>query len=85
MQFSIVKHNGFKLLNGSETEFEGTSLRRFLEIITEEPDVIIAYRNQQINIDDDSLSIKESDLIIAAMDSALADEIFSDVELGDEY
>ncbi len=85
MQFSIVKNNGFKLLNGVETEFEGTSLRRFLEIITEEPDVITAYRDKQIDIDDDSLSIQESDLIIAAMDNALAAEIFSDVETGDEY
>lgn len=85
MGFVIVKNNGFKLLNGTETEFEGVSLRRFLEIITEEPEVINAYRDKQINTDDDSLSIKESDQIVAALENALAGEIFADVENGDEY
>lgn len=85
MAFVIVKNNGFKLLNGTQTEFEGISLRRFLEIIIEEPDVIEAYRNQQINIDDESLSIQESDLIFAALDEALAKEIFSYVPTDDDY
>jgi len=75
----IVKNNGFKLFDGSEVEFEGISLRRFLEIITSEPDVIEAYRNNQISIDDESLSLSEIDQITAAMDNALAEEIFSDV------
>lgn len=85
MSLVIVKNNGFKLLNGMETEFEGTSLRRFLEIITEEPDVIESYRNKEINVDDESLSIQESDKIIAALDGALAREIFSNVVTDDDY
>ena len=75
----IVKNNGFKLLNGSEVEFEGVSLKRFLEIITEESDVIDYHRNKQISIDDESLSLMEIDKITAALDNALLTEIFSNV------
>ena len=85
MEFTIVKNNGFKLLNGTETEFEGISLRRFLEIITVEPEVIDLYRNRQIDLSDESLSVQEIDQIVAAMDSALAQEIFSEVSMSDEY
>jgi len=79
MAQSIVKQNGFKLLNGEDTEFEGVSLRRFLEIITTEPDVIEAYRNGQISINDESLSTREIEQIVAAMDNALVTKIFSDM------
>ncbi len=76
--YSIVKCNGFKLFNGTEIEHEAISLKRFLEIITDEPDIVEAYRNQEIETKDESLSMAESDKIIAALDAALAEEIFSD-------
>lgn len=83
-KFTIIKNSGFKLVNNiGETEHEGISLRRFLEIITAEPDIVEAYRNKEIDTEDESLSMCESDKIIAALDAALADEIFS-AELFDE-
>ena len=85
MELVIAKNNGFKLLRGKEIEHEGVSLKRFIEIITQEPDVIDSYRNQQIKIDDESLSLQESERIIAALEIAMANEIFSEVLLDDDY
>ena len=86
-KIKIIKSNGFKVLdsNGAETEHEANSLKRFLEIITLEQEVIEAFRNKQIDIDDESLSLKEIDQITAALESALAEEIFSDVISDDDY
>lgn len=89
-KFTIIKNNGFKLINSigeniGETEHDGTSLRRFIEIITAEPDIVEAYRNKEIDTEDESLSMYESDKIIAALDLALAEEIFSDVLFEDDY
>lgn len=83
----IIKSNGFKVLdnNGTETEHEAVSLKRFLEIIILEQEVIEAFRNRQINLDDESLSLKEIDQITAALESALAEEIFSDILDDDDY
>lgn len=82
----IIKNNGFKVLdnNDTETEHEAVSLKRFLEIIILEQEVIEAFRNKQINLDDESLSLKEIDQITAALESALAEEIFSDVISDDD-
>lgn len=85
-EIKIIKSNGFKVLsNGAETEHEAVSLKRFLEIIILEQEVIEAFRNKQINLDDESLSLKEIDQITAALESALAEEIFSDILDDDDY
>jgi hypothetical protein len=83
-KLTIIKSNGFKVVNGKETEHEAVSLKRFLEIITAEPEIIEAYRNKEIEVEDESLSMAESDKIIAALDAALAEEIFSEEIFNDD-
>jgi|GEM_PF-5490594 hypothetical protein len=85
MTYVIVKNKGFRLLNDNELELEAGSLTIFLKTLVQQPEVVEAYRSNDIKVDDESLTIEESETIIATLEKAVAKEIFSDVTTDDDY